>query len=379
MSKRGVVITALLVAVAAGAGFATKDHWWPERASAQTRATPPERVVPVTVAQAVRKSIPVRLEALGNVQPMASVAIKARVETVITEVLFSDGAAVKHGDVLFKLDSRAVEAQIRQVEGVLVGAQAQLAQAERDLKRYTELFARNATTQVNVNNAQTQVNLLQATVKSSTANLDNLKVQLDYHTIRAPISGRMSAALVKVGNFVRPADTAPLATIVQIKPVYVTFGVPQRSLPDVRRALNAGTSQVEAMAPGEVEPSVGKLAMVDNTVDVTTGMIAVRALMENEGEQLWPGTLVNVGLTLRMEEAVSIPSVAVQTGQSGTFVFVVKDGRVSVRPIKVERTVAGDSVVAEGLSGGEIVVTDGQLLLANGTKVAPRKGGAAGA
>ena len=371
MSKRGWAIAGL-VAVAAVAGVTTRGHWWPQGAVAQGPA-PAARAVPVEVATAVKRAVPVKLEALGTVQPLASVAIKARVETTIVNVHFADGAWVNQGDLLFTLDSRSVEAQIRQTEGALTAAKAQLEQADRDLQRYTGLLAKNASTQVAVNNAATQVNVLQATVTSQTASLDSLRVQLDHHTIRAAIAGRISVASVKAGNFVRPADVAPLATIVQTKPVYVTFGLPQRFLPPVRQALQRATGHVEATAPGEGEPSVGRLAMVDNTVDPTTGMLPVRAVMDNADEALWPGTLVRVVLTLRTEDAVTIPSAAVQTGQSGTYVFVVVNGAAEVKPVTIDRTSEGESIVSAGLSGGETVVTDGQLLLTNGTKVAPRQ------
>ena len=372
MSKRGWVIIGLVAIVAAGGAAATRDQWWPERASAQTPRQPQARSVPVDVAAAVKKPVPVRLEALGTVQPMASVAIKSRLETEIVEVHFADGAAVKAGDLLFTLDGRSIEAQIKQAEGVLVRDRAQLEGAERDVRRFSELLARNAGTRVSVENAQTQADMLRGTIKANESALQQLRVQLSYTKIYAPIAGRIGAASVKAGNFVRPADATPLATIVQTKPVYVTFGLPQRSLGEVRRALQGEAGQVEALAPGEAEPSVGKLAMIDNTVDATTGMITVRAVMDNEGEFLWPGTLVNVVLTLRVEEAVTVPSVAVQTGQSGTYVFVVDHGAARVRPVKVARTSDGESVISEGLEGGETVVTDGQLLLAEGTPVTPR-------
>jgi RND family efflux transporter MFP subunit len=375
MSKRGWFITGLVVAAAAGTGAMTRDHWWPQGASAQAPARAPQvRTVPVDVATATRKQVPLRLEALGTVSPVASVAIKSRVETEIVGVHFSDGAAVTTGDLLFTLDGRAMEAQIQQAEGVLARDQAQLEGMERDIRRFTELLARNAGTRVSVENAETQAHMLRGSIKASESVIRNLRVQLGYTKIYAPIAGRISVASVKVGNFVRPADPVPLATIVQTKPVYVTFGLPQRSLPEVRQALQRGSSRVEATVPGEVEPSVGKLAMVDNTVDPTTGMITTRALMDNEGEPLWPGTLVNVALTVRSEEAVTVPSVAVQVGQAGTYVFIVKDGAAAVRPVRVARTLAGESVISEGLEGGEVVVTDGQLLLANGTKVSPRRG-----
>lgn len=373
--KTWLLVVAGLAAVVVGV-LLTRNVWTPERASAQQSAT---RVIPVEVASAVRANVPVRLVALGTVTPIASVAIKARLESVITGVHFQDGATVKAGDVLFTLDGRQIEAEIKRVEAVIAGAEAQLEQARRDVERYKELVTKNATTLVTLNNAQTQVNILNATAQSNRATLENLKVQLDYTTIRAPITGRISAASVKVGNFVRPADTTPLATINQIAPVYVSFTVPQRSLPDLRKALASETATVEASAPGETRSSSGQVTMIENAVDATTGMVMVRATMENKDELLWPGTLVNTRLTLREENAIVVPSVAVQVSQTGSFVFVVKDGVAKVRPVEVERTVDNLSVISKGLEGGETVVTDGQLLLVDGSRVAPRKPKAAGA
>lgn len=379
MSKRAWLIAGAAIVGLAGVFVATREWWTPPGAVAEAPAQPrnESRVVPVETAKAVRMPVPVTLEALGTVTPIASVAIKSRLETEIVGVHFEDGAAVKKGDLLFTLDSRALEAQIRQAEGILARDKAQLEGAQRDLRRYTELLAKNAGTAVNVENAKTQVDMLTGTVKADESALQNLRVQLSYTKIYAPISGRISAAAVRVGNFVRPADPAPLATVNQTKPVYVTFGVPQRALAEIREAMAAGTARVEATMPGAGKTSVGKLAMIENTVDAASGMITVRAIMDNEDEALWPGTLVNVVLTLRAEEAVTVPSVAVQTGQRGNYVFVVDNGVAEVRPVKMARTAGGDAVIGEGLRGGETVVVDGQLLLTNGTKVAPRQAGRA--
>lgn len=361
----------LLLALAGAAVLARDSLWSADKAAAQSPR--PVRSIPVEVATAEKKRVPVTLEALGSVTPIASVAIKARVESMIVGVHFSDGAMVREGDVLFTLDSRAIEAQIRQVEGVIAGAKAQLEQAHRDLVRYSDLLAKNASTQVSVNNATTQVNILTATLTSSQANLDNLRVQLDYHTIRAPISGRISAASVKVGNFVRPADTTSLAMIIQTAPVYVSFPVAQKSLPDVRQALAAETGAVEVTIPGEQKRAHGQVTMIENSVDVTTGMVIIRATMPNEDELLWPGTLVTTDLTLRIEDSVIVPAAAVQNSQAGSFVFVVKNGEATVRPVKVARTTGKTAVLESGLEDKEVVVTDGHLLLTNGTKVSVRE------
>jgi len=333
-----------------------------------------QRVVGVTAAKAVRQSVPVRLEALGTVTTMAAVAVKPRIDSEIIAVKFEDGQRVKQGDVLFVLDSRSIETEIRRVEAVIVGAEAQFEQASRDVVRYTDLVSKNATTVVTLNNAQTQVNVSRALADSNKATLEGLKLQLSYCTIRAPIAGRISMANVKVGNIVRQADTTALATINQVGPIYVSFTVPQRNLPDVRAAIAAETASLVAIVPGSGAQETGQVTMVENTVDPATGMVTIRATMPNDKEVLWPGTLVNTGLTLRAEDRITIPATALQLSQAGSFVFVVKDNTAAVRPVKIERTVDGISVVESGIEEGDVVVTDGQLLLSNGTKVTIRTG-----
>ena len=177
---------------------------------------------------------------------------------------------------------------------------------------------------------------------------------------------------MKVGNFVRPADTAALAVINQMAPVYVTFAIPQRVLVDLRDAMATGESKVIATIPGHARSEDGKVAMVENSVDSTTGMVTVRGIMNNANETLWPGILVNTKLVIRTEEAVTVPTAAVQRSQTGNYVFIVRDGKAHVQPVQVSRTFQGISVIASGLSGGEDVVVDGQLLLSEGTPVAPR-------
>ncbi|HEV7599903.1 MAG TPA: efflux RND transporter periplasmic adaptor subunit, partial [Bradyrhizobium sp.] len=322
--------------------------------------------------KAERKPVPVDVDAIGTVTPISSVALKSRVETTIVSVHFEDGARVNEGDLLFTLDARQIDAQIEQAEGTLARDRAQLAGAERDLKRFSDLIGKGATTQVNVDNAQTQADILTGTIKADQSALDNLKVQKSYTIIRAPFSGRISAANVKVGNFVRPADTAPLATINQMAPVYVSFAIPQRVLVDLREAMAKGDSKVVATIPGHQRSEDGKVAMVENTVDSTTGMVTVRGVMDNASETLWPGILVNTRLVVRVEDGVTVPTAAVQRSQNGNYVFVMQDGKAHVQPVIVARTFQGLSVIAKGLSGGEDVIIDGQLLLSEGTLVAPR-------
>jgi RND family efflux transporter MFP subunit len=370
MKKRTLILLVGAIGIAAAAGFITRSPWMGGTTNAQGPQRP--RAVSVELAKAERKSVPVDVDANGTVTPISSVALKSRLETTITAVHFEDGARVNEGDLLFTLDSRQIDALIEQAEGVLAKDQAQLEGAQRDLRRYNDLVGKGATTQVNVDNARTQSDILTGAIKADQAALDNLKVQKSYTTIRAPFSGRISVANVKVGNFVRPADVAPLAVINQMAPVYVTFAVPQRVLVDLRESMAKGVSSVTATIPGHQRSEIGKVAMVENTVDATTGMVTVRGIMKNENETLWPGTLVATKLVIRSEDAIVVPTVAVQRSQSGNFVFVVKDGTAKVQAVTVDRTAQGISVISEGLTGGESVVVDGQLLLSDGTRVEPR-------
>jgi RND family efflux transporter MFP subunit len=370
MKKRNWIILAGGLGIVALTAFVTRASWMGGGASAQgpQRA----RVTSVELAKAERKPVPVDVDSIGTVTPISSVALKSRVETTIVSVHFEDGAKVSEGDLLFTLDARQIDAQIEQAEGTIARDQAQLEGAQRDLRRYGDLIGKGATTQVNLDNAKTQADILTGTIKADRSALDNLKVQKSYTIIRAPFSGRISAANVKVGNFVRPADTAPLAIINQMAPVYVTFAIPQRVLVDLRDAMATGASRVIATIPGHQRSEEGQVAMVENSVDSTTGMVTVRGVMSNTNETLWPGILVATKLIIRTENSVVVPTVAVQRSQNGNYVFVVKDGAAKVQPVKVDRTFQGMSVIAEGLSGDEDVVVDGQLLLSNGSRVEPR-------
>jgi len=364
----------IFVLAAAGVVFFARGYFTGEPSSVRAQGGG-ERVVPVEVAKVARKKVPVNLDALGNVTPIASVALKSRLETTITAVHFRDGAHVEKGELLFTLDCRQIEADMKRVQAVIDGAQAAFEQAQRDVSRYSDLVDRNATPIVTLNNAQTAVNVSRATADSNRAQLENLKVQLGYCSIRAPIAGRISMANVKVGNFVRPADTAPMATIIQTAPIYVSFPVPQKNLPAIREAIAAETATVKANIPGDAKHADGVVTMIENAIDAATGTAMIRATMPNKDELLWPGTLVNARMTLRVEDAVTVPSNAVSISQTGNFVFVVEDGKAKVQPIVVARQAGDDSVVASGLNGGETVVTDGQAFLSNGTRVRVHGGG----
>ena len=376
---RRFVLTGLALVVVVSGGAILRYNAAP--AVAQAPGGPPGGARPpvsVATALAEKKDVPLQVEAIGTVAPIASVALKARVDTTIIEVHFADGAKVAKDDLLFTLDSRQIDAQLKQAEGTLIKDRAQLDGAERDVKRYRDLIAKGATTQVNLDNALTQANILQGTIRADEAAVENFKVQKSYMQIRAPISGRISNANVKAGNFVRPGDTASLATINQMAPVYVAFAVPQQTLPQLREAVKDATARVRVNVPGSTASEEGRVAMIDNSVDAATGMVVVRALIDNAQETLWPGTLVSATLIIRTEKVIAIPSVAVQRSQAGDFVFVVDKGAAKTQPIKIARTLGTETVIAEGLSGGEMVVTDGQLSLSNGARVIPRNGAAPG-
>lgn len=357
----------VLTLVGGGAWLWTSGLLGGRAPSANAQTTGARGSVAVTVATAVRDSAPLRFEAIGAVEPMVTVTIRARVASRVEQVKFEDGAEVKEGDVLFVLDSREINAQILQAEATLSKDKAQLEKALRDVERYSGLATRNAVSQVQVDDAKTTAEMQKATVQQDEANLQALQVQRSYYEIKAPVSGRIGVAQARPGAVIRVDDT--LATIRQIKPIYVAFGVPERYLSEVRTNMAQATVQFRLQGSG-TQISGGKIASLDNTIDIQTGTLMVRALFPNADERLWPGTLGDVTVTLRMEaNVVMVPAEAVQVGQNGSFVFVVENGVARVRPVTVERTVDGKAVLSAGLSGNEVVVTQGQLALRNGSRV----------
>jgi multidrug efflux system membrane fusion protein len=378
--KRVIIAVAFLAVLAAGGiayqTFILKAAEPPRTAQ---NATP---AVPVLIAPVARKAMPVRLDAIGTVLPIANVAVKSRVDGQIAEVKISDGQAVQAGDVLFILDTRAAEAQVKQAEATLAKDRAQLDNAKRDVNRYKPLTEKEFVSRQQMDTAQATAEALEATLLADQATLDNIKIQLTYYTIRSPMNGRVGTIALKTGNAVKAQDTISLVTINQIKPIYVSYAVPQRELPGIRAAVAAGTVPVQATVPGDPgQPIAGKIFFFDNQIDPTTGTISLKAIFDNADERLWPGEFVNVSSTLRVEsDALVVPSSAVQVGQNGSYVFVVKpDNTVELRPVTLNRTVGGESVIAKGLNADERVVTDGQLRLTNGSRVEIRTSAATGA
>jgi membrane fusion protein, multidrug efflux system len=343
----------------------------PTIAHSQAAGQRPQGNVPVRIATAVTKPTPVELNTIGNVQTIASVSVKSRVDAVIDQVLVKDGQFVKAGDVLFQLDSRAAQATLHQMEANAARDQVQLANAQRNANRDKSLIEKSFVSQQQYDTDSAVAAAFEATVKADQAQLESAKVQLSYYTITAPLDGRVGLIAIKQGNSIK-ANDIPLATVNQIQPIYVSIALPQTNLPDVRAAMTQGPVTVQVLAPGDKgAPIAGKIAFFENTIDATSGTITVRSTFDNTDQRLWPGQFVNVSVQVRTDPtALVIPPAAVQVGQNGTYVFVIKDDNTAeTRNVTVDRTVRGATVISNGLQPGEKVVIDGQLRLSDGTRV----------
>lgn len=332
--------------------------------------------VAVALARAEKRDMPIVIEAVGTVQSIASLQIKSRIDSQVTEVHVEEGAAVKAGDLLFTLDDRVLRAQLAQVEAQILRTRAQLEQAVRDRDRLVELASRNVATEVARDNAITNVKAVEAQLASDEANRENLRTQLSYTRITAPISGRIGSIPAKPGSFVRPADTAAMATINQLDPIHIAFAIPQATFYELRGLLSGAAQDIRVEATIGGQTATGTIAFVENQVDLTTGTVTAKARMDNGAEQLWPGSFVPVRVTLGVQPgAVVVPASALQTGQNGPFVFTVNDGVAQVVNVQVARRLGDEVVIASGLSGGEQVVTSGQLRIAQGSRVVDRTRG----
>ena len=337
-----------------------------------SRKTPPASpVVPVLVAQVTQQTLPLELSSFGTVEANMSATIKSQVAGILTEVHFKEGQEVKKGDLLVTIDSRSFEAELKAAQANLEKDEAQLKNAEKEASRQTELLKKGYASQNDYDNSVTAVGVLKATVDSDKAAVENAAVQLDYCLIRSPISGVIGAISIDQGNLIKEKDV-PIASINQVSPIRISFTLPQQYLPLIRKYMASSTLEVIAKIPGAEgqEPVRGALLFIDNSVDTGTGTIRLWSIFQNEKRVLWPGLFVNVVLNLAQEpNVIVVPSQAVQNGQQGQFVYVVKeDSTAEVRPVTVQRT-ANNSSVVDGVKPGETVVTDGQLRLVAGTKV----------
>jgi multidrug efflux system membrane fusion protein len=328
--------------------------------------------VPVTATVAEKKSVPLDVQVIGTVIAASTVAVRSQITGELKEVNFKEGDEVQQGQVLFVLDKRPFEAALMQAEAQLQKDQAQTANAKAQAARYQDLAQRGIATREQVDQMTTAAAALEATVAADRANIESAKVQLDYATIEAPISGRTGLLQIHKGNLIRANDTISIISINRISPVYVTFSVPESMLPQFKRYMAAGTVHVEALAPNDSgRASIGKIDFIDIAVDALTGTIKIKGTFPNEDRRLTPGQFVNVSVTLTADPNVTvIPTAAVQSGQQGTYVYIVKaDKTVELRPVTVARTHGDESIIRAGVAPGETVVTDGHLRLVPGSRV----------
>jgi multidrug efflux system membrane fusion protein len=342
---------------------------------AETQGLPPDYSAPVTVAQATLATVPVQVHAIGNVEAYSTVSVKAQVAATIEKAYFTEGRDVHKGDLLFTLDRRPFDVALQQAEANLAKDQAQLQNAAAESGRYKELSQEGIVSKEQYDSMRTNADALAASVRADKAAIDKARIDLSYCSIQSPIDGRTGALLVHPGNLIKDNDAA-LVVLNQIHPIYVTFSVPEQHLADVKRYQAEAPLKVEASAPNEEQAvSRGVLSFIDNAVDSTTGSIKMKATFQNPDNRLWPGQFVNVALTLMTQaHAVVVPSQAVQTGQAGQYVFVVKqDMTAELRPVLAGNTLSGSTVIQKGVAAGETLITDGQMRVVPGMKVAIRK------
>ena len=394
--KRSLWILAFLIVVVGFAGFQQYQSWSLNKPQNNAQARPeraagagagPARAgggqggggrsrggeaVPVMVATAVQKAIPLQIRAVGNVEAYTTVSIKSQVTGVLNQVHFKEGQDVKKGQLLFTIDPRPFEAALKQAEANLARDTAQLKNLREQVRRYAELVEKQYVSREQYDQIKTNADAAESIVDADKAAVDNAKVQLSYCYIYSPVNGRVGSLLLNEGNLIRLNDGAALVVINQINPINVTFGVPEQHLADLKRHMAGGSLKVDArFLSDEGRPEQGMLAFVDNAVDRSTGTVKLKAEFSNQERRLWPGQFVNVALTLATQsDAVVIPSEAVQVGQEGQHVFVVKeDKRVEVRPVMIGSTAEGEAIIAKGLAVGEQVVREGQFLLGPGSRV----------
>jgi multidrug efflux system membrane fusion protein len=371
LSSHRFLVLAAIVVMLAGAGLGTyliTDGRAREGHKAQ-KGPPP---VPVTVIAVAQETVPIRLQAIGNVEAFSTVAIKARVDGQIDRVTVRDGDPVKKGALLFRVDPRPYEAALRQAEANALRDAAARDQARSQERRYQDLLDKNFVSKEAYAQIRTNAETADATARASQAALENARLNIEYCTISSPLDGFIGKVLLQAGNLVKANDVNPLVVINQVRPVYVNFAVPEQNLTEVRRYMGAGPLRVQVLLPDPgAAPITGRLIFIDNAVDPSTGTIRMRAQFDNTDAALWPGQFVNVSLRLyEQENAIVIPAPSIQTGPEGQYVYVVGDDMlVELRKISVQRTDGERAIIASGLAKGERVVTRGQLRLAPKTRV----------
>ncbi len=332
--------------------------------------------VPVTVATATQKTVPVEVRAIGTVETYFTVTVKSQIDGALQKAYFSQGQDVKKGQLLYTIDRSPFEVALHQLEANLARDSAQAKNARVQSERYATLEQEGVVSKDQYDTFRTNAEALDATVRADEAAIESAKINLGYCSIYSPMEGRTGSLLVQPGNLVKNNDTS-LVVINQIVPIYVDFSVPEKYLAQIRGYGARSRLRVVATIPGqENRPLEGVLEFINNTVDSGTGTILLKGTFANEEKRLWPGQFVNVVLDLSaLTNATVVPSQAVQTGQNGQYVFVVKpDNSVDMRPVVSGETIEGETVIEKGITPGAVVVTDGQLMLFPGARVSIKKG-----
>ena len=360
-------VAVLMVAVAAGSG------WYLSREQkAAPQAQRPAPAIPVRTALVQRQDVPIFLSGIGTVHAFNIVTIKTRVDGHLDRVAFIEGQQVTEGDVLAQIDPRPFQAQLAQARAAKARNEALLANAKLDLERTSTLATREYVSRQTLDTQRALVSQLEAAIQGDQAAIDNATVQLGYATITSPITGRTGIRLVDKGNIVRTTDSNGLVVVTQLQPISVIFALSQDVLADIAKEMSEGPLRVLAYnREGTIKLGEGVLVLVDNQVEAATGTLRLKANFDNRDNALWPGQFVNVRLLLRTRsKVVTVPTEVAQRGLNGTFAYVLKaDQSVEQRPIKIDYSRDGVSVVEEGLRSGEVVVLDGQYKLRAGTRV----------
>ena len=383
-SRRWLMVVLCLLVIAA-IGYAI--WFWPAGSGGQAaRNRNANQPIPVLVATAEQKDVPIYLDALGTVQAFNTVTIKAMVDGPLNSVNFTEGQDVKKGDVLAQIDPRTYQAAFDQAVAKKAQDEAQLANARLDMARYTKLAANNYSSGQQADTAKAQVAQLEAQVKQDQAQIDNARTELSYTTITSPLDGRTGMRQVDAGNIVHASDTTGIVMLTQLQPISVVFTLPQQTLPLVAKAMSQGAAKVLAYAQGTTGSQsgvldTGTLTVLDNQVDPTTGTIKLKATFPNPGNRLWPGAFVGVQVQVdTAKDAVVVPPAAVQRGPRSTYVYVVNnDGSTTRRDVKGGHEDAQQSIIADGIRPGDKVVIDGASRLNDGSKVTIVQPAAAGA
>jgi len=381
MVRRAIGFAAVLALAAAAVLWRPSPNTQVEPAAAQA----PAPGIPVTAGTVAAQDVPVFLLGIGTVQAYNSVSIKSRVDGQIVQIDFKEGQEVKQGDPLIQIDPRPYQAQLEQAQATKQKDEAQLAGAKLDLERYAKLLGTGYQTRQSYDNQTALVAQLQAAIKGDEAQINTAKLNLSYADIRSPIDGRLGAKLVDKGNLVHANDNTPLVTITEVKPIFVSFTLPQETLDDLQENNKEAPLVVYAYSgDGKKQLAEGKLTLIDNAIDQATGTIHLKARFDNDDEQLWPGEFVSLRVILSTRRNVAtVPAQTVQNGPNGHYAYTIKpDNTVERRAVEVASIQDGIAVVTKGLTPGERVVVDGQYRLTDGARVNPAAGpspsGAAG-